>query len=61
MNFEGEPVEVPYDYVLRETPKARQVMTAEDEVWLPRSCCEFNDERGVALVPEWLAIEKGLV
>lgn len=38
------------------------LMTIEDEqVWLPKSQCEWDENEGTILVPEWLAIEKGLV
>lgn len=42
------------------TDKAVLVTTDdEDEVWIPLSHVEIDD--GVATLPEWLAIEKGMV
>lgn len=33
----------------------------DHEVWLPKSLCEFDDDEGTVKMPEWLAVEKGLV
>jgi hypothetical protein len=30
-------------------------------VWLPRSLCEWDAESGTMAMPEWLALEKGLI
>lgn len=32
-----------------------------DPVWLPKSMVEHDESDGVFVMPEWLAIEKGLV
>ena len=31
------------------------------EVWLPKSQCEWDEEEGMMTMPEWLAMEKGLI
>ena len=43
-----------------ETEKAIQFFDGDVVVWLPRSQIEVNDD-GTVTMPEWLAIEKGLV
>jgi hypothetical protein len=45
--------------ILQETDKAVRVTDGAVTVWLPKSQVEIAD--GVATMPEWLAIEKGLV
>jgi hypothetical protein len=52
------------DEVLTETNKAVLVKIDEDELWLPKSQIELDENsNGVSVVqlPEWLAIDKGLV
>lgn len=43
-----------------ETPRAYLVYDGAQEVWLPKSQCEMNDD-GTFTLPEWLAKEKGLI
>ncbi len=53
--------------VVRTTPKALLVdHGGKEEVWIPRSqisdyCGDSEDTATSIFVPEWLAIEKGLV
>jgi hypothetical protein len=66
----GEPIEVAI-VVKRSTPKAILVNHgAGEEVWIPKSqisdwCDGPDDEPGEGttsiFIPEWLAIEKGMV
>ena len=42
------------------TGKAIQFFDGDTTVWLPLSQIEVNDD-GTVTMPEWLAIEKGLV
>lgn len=47
--------------VLMETAKAWRVDAGgEAPVWLPKSQCEVNGD-GTVTMPEWLALEKGLI
>ena len=46
--------------VVRETERAWLIDVDGDEIWLPKSICTDNED-GTFTVPEWLAIEKGLV
>lgn len=56
------PVEVNYDEVVIETDKAWLVRIDKDEdIWLPKSQCEMDEDAKNLMVAEWLAIEKGLV
>lgn len=43
-----------------ETDKAVQFYDGERTVWLPRSQIEIGDNGTVAM-PEWLAMDKGLI
>jgi hypothetical protein len=50
--------------VLRETDKAWCVHDGVKSVWVPKSQAEIEitkDRIGVLTLPEWLAVEKGLV
>lgn len=42
------------------TEKGLQFFDGDKTVWLPRSQIEVNDD-GTITMPEWLAIEKGLI
>lgn len=59
-----EIVEITIDKVLTETNKAVLVKIDEDELWLPKSQIELDENSNgvsIAQMPEWLAINKGLV
>lgn len=59
---DDEMVEVFVELLIRETPDAWLILTAYDEeVWLPKSQVELDDDESVVRVPEWLALEKGLI
>lgn len=30
-------------------------------IWIPKSQCEFTEEDGCLQLPEWLALERGLI
>ena len=51
--------------LVRETKAAWLVNDGTQEVWLPKSQCEWEPEGykdvGIMQVPEWLAIDKGLI
>jgi hypothetical protein len=62
-NARSNLVDVPCE-ILRESPSglAWLVMTDSGEkVWLPKSLCEYDDNDGTMAMPEYFAIEKGLV
>lgn len=46
--------------IKHETQAAWLVHDGDQDVWLPKSQCEDNGD-GTFTLPEWLAIEKGLV
>lgn len=57
----GEYVEFIFDKKVRETELAVLLRTHLGDLWFPKSQLkEFDEERGRAFVPEWLAVEKGL-
>lgn len=45
--------------VRRETDKAFLIFDGSQEVWLPKALVEVSD--GEATMPEWLALERGLI
>ena len=44
-----------------ETLDAFLVTDGDREFWLPKSICEYDHDLKWATLPEWLAIEKGMV
>lgn len=65
-NDDDEEVEVYVDEVIKETTDAFLCRIDDDKVWLPKS--EIRDgevssegDKGNVTIPEWLAVEKGLV
>ena len=44
----------------RETDKAFLIFDGDKEVWLPKSQVEDNGD-GTFTLPEWLAMDKGLI
>jgi hypothetical protein len=56
----NELVPIDFDEIVRETDKAKLFKTAVGEVWIPKSQIEDEGD-DVIMIPEWLAIEKGLV
>ena len=51
-------IEVAVD-LKHETEKAYLITDGDKDHWLPKSQCEFED--GIMQMPEWLAMEKGLI
>ena len=45
--------------VRHETEKATLIFDGTKEVWLPKALVEIED--GEATMPEWLALDKGLI
>lgn len=52
-------VDIDYDEIRLRTAKAVKIFDGQRETWLPLSEIEIS-EKTIAM-PEWLAIEKGLV
>ena len=55
-------MEITYDKIIRETPKAYLVLFGDEWIWLPKSKIEIRElthEKYITL-PMWLAVEKGL-
>lgn len=46
--------------VRAQTERAIQFFDGDTAVWLPRSQIEINDD-GTVTMPEWLAVDKGLI
>jgi hypothetical protein len=44
-----------------ETDKAFLVFDGTREVWLPKSMVEYDSTDGTFAMPEWLAMDKGLI
>ncbi len=59
-------VEIEIDYVKHDTDNAMLIVVEDKEYWIPKSKIEDqsqddNDVITGIFIPEWLAIEKGLV
>jgi len=52
-------VDIPCE-IRAQTAKAVQVYDGKTTVWLPRSQIEIGDDGTIAM-PEWLALDKGLI
>lgn len=47
-----------YKELIKETEKAWLVSYGDsEEIWLPKSICSINEEKGILYIPEWLALE----
>jgi hypothetical protein len=44
-----------------ETEKAFRFFDGKDLVWLPKSLCEWDENDKTMTMPEWIALEKGLI
>lgn len=47
--------------VRRETDRAFLLYDGTQEVWLPKSQCEWDASDSTMAMPEWLAKDKGLI
>lgn len=57
-----DPVTVSYEAHLEkkaDTPKAYLVQIGGEEVWLPKSQCELNEDSMLVEMPTWLAEKRG--
>jgi hypothetical protein len=54
-------MEFTFDEIIKETPDAWLLDMGDEKVWFPKSQCELDEDEQIIDVPEWLAIEKGLV
>lgn len=60
----SEDVEIGFDLLARQTPKALLIVVDGDEVWLPKSqVADIKDDPdgGAVWIPRWLAAEKDLL
>lgn len=53
-------VEVYFDRVIHETDEGYLFGIDDDETWIAKSQCEMS-EPGIVEMPEWVAVDKGLV
>jgi hypothetical protein len=44
-----------------ETEKAFRFFDGDQHVWLPKSLCEWDPNDKTMTMPEWIAMEKGLI
>lgn len=44
-----------------ETDRGYLIFDGAKEVWLPKILFEHDEEEGVFTMPEWLALDKGLI
>lgn len=50
-----------YDDIERETDAAYLLVFGDQKIWLPKSQIRVYEKNKKVFVPEWLAIEKGLL
>lgn len=50
-----------YDEFIKETHKSWLLKIDNKEYWLPKAPCQIDRQEKWIYIPEWLAIEKGLV
>lgn len=59
---ETELVDIPFDEIIHQTPKAVLFDVGDEDVWLPKSeIREIDEAEKNVVIPVWLATEKGLV
>ena len=57
-----DPVVIDFDEIKHETELAYLFVIDDNEVWLPKSqCLTLDVEAREVEIPEWLAVDKGLV
>jgi hypothetical protein len=52
---------IEFDSKVRETERAVLLDIDGEEIWFPKSQIDMRDWSNIAEIPEWLAIEKGLI
>lgn len=63
MSYKSDLIDLKVE-LKKETPKAWLVHDGDREVWIPKSECELEKDRNNMYdltIPEWLAMEKGLI
>jgi hypothetical protein len=63
MSAKSDLVDVEYDVLKIDDDRYRSVLFVINgrEVWLPRSLIEVDVDGGVVTLPEWKAMEMGLI
>ena len=56
-----ELIEIEFDQIIRQTDMAVLACIDDKEYWLPKSQIDFREWSNIIGIPEWLAIQKGLV
>ena len=56
---DSEQVDIRFDSIVKETDKAMLIKIGDNEYWLPKS--QITVDGDDVSMPEWLAIDKGLV
>lgn len=59
-----ETVEISYDEIRHDTGKATLFVAGEEKFWIPNSLIEGitnEDGPGEVTIPEWFAIQEGLI
>ncbi len=61
----NKEIEISFDRLVHETDDAYLISIGdwddEQRFWLPKSKVDMGEDETFVLVPEWLAVEKGLV
>jgi len=60
-HWDTDVQEYDVEELITETDKAWLLSVDGEELWLPKSQCEFDEDEMVVDIPDWLAEEKGLL
>lgn len=56
-----DDVKIDFDELSKETEAAFLIVIDDEKIWLPKSQVRVYPKAKTAYVPEWLALEKGLI
>jgi hypothetical protein len=57
----GDDVKIDFDELSKETEAAYLIVINNEKIWIPKSQVRVYQKAKTAYVPEWLALEKGLI
>lgn len=60
MTTNDNPINLELD-LLHQTDEALLVTDGDNEWWVPKSLCEYDEDIKWLTMPEWMALEKGMI
>ncbi|KKL88995.1 hypothetical protein LCGC14_1919110 [marine sediment metagenome] len=58
--FDDNPVNIEIDKI-HETSDAYLLSDGDNEFWVPKNLCEYDEDIKWITMPEWMALEKGMI